>query len=155
VRRGSRAAVLDRHRCAAKLDAKAASRGFLLLHKGKKKEGASRAAARPWRCGRGRRWLEGEGVGQQGGRGGRQPWEKLELPVCCSRGQQREDEDPTATVAGRRPWRDASHGCALRREGVGDPLTRAGGASMEKPLRAGKKRSLLGRSVGARAGGGG
>jgi hypothetical protein len=24
-------------------------------------------------------------------------------------------------VAGRRPWRDASHGCALRREGVGDP----------------------------------
>ena len=30
---------MDRHRCAAKLDAKAASRGFLLLHKGKKKEG--------------------------------------------------------------------------------------------------------------------
>jgi hypothetical protein len=47
----------------------------------------------------------GEGMGQQGGRGGRQPWEKLELPVCCSRGQQREDEDPAATVAGRRPWR--------------------------------------------------
>jgi hypothetical protein len=39
VRRGFGAAVLDRHRCAAKLDAKAASRGFLLLHKGKKKEG--------------------------------------------------------------------------------------------------------------------
>jgi hypothetical protein len=24
-------------------------------------------------------------------------------------------------VAGRRLWRDASHGCALRREGAGDP----------------------------------
>ena len=43
VRRGSGAAVLDRHRCAAKLDAKAASRGFLLLHKGKKKEGGEQS----------------------------------------------------------------------------------------------------------------
>jgi hypothetical protein len=34
--------------------------------RGKRRRGASRAAARPWRCGRGRRWLEGEGVGQQG-----------------------------------------------------------------------------------------
>jgi hypothetical protein len=24
-------------------------------------------------------------------------------------------------AAGRWPWRDASHGCALRREGAGDP----------------------------------
>jgi hypothetical protein len=34
---------LDWHRCAAKLDAKAASRGFLLLHKGKKKEGGEQS----------------------------------------------------------------------------------------------------------------
>jgi hypothetical protein len=67
VRRGSRAAVLDRHRCAAKLDAKAASRGFLLLHKGKKEGGGeSRAAARPWRCGRGRRWLWEKGWDSKG-----------------------------------------------------------------------------------------
>jgi hypothetical protein len=66
----------------------------LLLRKGKRRRGASRAAARSWRCGRGRRWLEGEGVGQQGGRGGRQPWKKLELPVCCM---------PRTAEGGRRP----------------------------------------------------
>jgi hypothetical protein len=144
VRRGSGAAVLHRHRCAAKLDAKAASRGFLLLHKGKKKEGGRAELL----LGHGDVVGEGAGLREKGwdSKGAEEVGSHRRNSsslFAASRGQQREDEDPAATVAGRRPWRDASHGCTLRREGVGDPLTRAGGASMEKPLRAGKKHSLL------------
>jgi hypothetical protein len=43
VRRESGAAVLDRHRCTAKLDAKAVSRGFLLLRKGKRRRGGEQS----------------------------------------------------------------------------------------------------------------
>jgi hypothetical protein len=106
VRRGSGAAVLDRHRCAAKLDAKATSRGFLLLHKGKKKEGGRAELL----LGHGD--VVGEGAGLREKRWDSKGAEEVgshgrnssSLFAAC-RGQQREDEDPAATVAGRRPWR--------------------------------------------------
>jgi hypothetical protein len=116
---------LDRHRCAAKLDAKAASRGFLLLHK-VKKEGGGRAELL---LGHGDVVGEGAGLGRRDGtaRGQRRSTAMGETRAPCLM-------QPRTAEGGRRP------GCYC-----------CWAPAMEKPLRTGKKCSLLGRSVGARA----